>query len=89
MFHIRGAVLEQIGLPHPYARSRPIRVVDLDLEGPGRGEDPRPHRGGRRVPSDLSAVDGNRVRPAPTLLGHEDHLANGTAVRQLIRFDTP
>lgn len=71
MFHIRGAVLERIGAPRPYARSRPISVADLDLQGPG------PHEVLVRIEaagvchSDLSVVDGNRVRPVPMLLGHE------------------
>ena len=32
---IRGAVLEQIGLPRPYAESRPLSVGELDLAPPG------------------------------------------------------
>jgi Zn-dependent alcohol dehydrogenase len=71
MFHIRGAVLERIGLPRPYAQSRPISVVDLDLEGPGRGEILVRIEAAGVCHSDLSVVDGNRVRPVPMLLGHE------------------
>ena len=70
MFHIRGAVLDRIGSPRPYAESRPISVVDLDLEGPGTDEVLVRIEAGV-CHSDLSVVDGNRVRPVPMLLGHE------------------
>ncbi len=35
---IRAAVLEEIGREGPYAVSRPLRVQEIDLEGPGPGE---------------------------------------------------
>ena len=35
---IRSAVLEGMGLPRPYAQSRPLTIAELDLEGPGAGE---------------------------------------------------
>jgi alcohol dehydrogenase len=68
---IRGAVLERIGDPRPFATSRPLSVAELDLDEPG------PHEVLVRVEaaglchSDLSVVDGNRRRPVPMLLGHE------------------
>jgi alcohol dehydrogenase len=71
MFHIRGAVLDRIGSPRPYAESRPISVVDLDLEGPGTDEVLVRIEAAGVCHSDLSVVDGNRVRPVPMLLGHE------------------
>jgi alcohol dehydrogenase len=71
MFHIRGAVLERIGCPRPYAESRPIRVGDLELDGPHRGEVLVRIEAAGVCHSDLSVVDGNRVRPVPMLLGHE------------------
>lgn len=71
MFHIRGAVLNQIGLPRPYSRSKPISVDELDLDGPGRGEILVRIEAAGVCHSDLSVVDGNRVRPVPMLLGHE------------------
>jgi alcohol dehydrogenase len=71
MIHIRGAVLERIGSPRPYAESRPISVVDLELEGPGADEVLVRIEAAGVCHSDLSVVDGNRVRPAPMLLGHE------------------
>src|SRR6476469_781234 len=68
---IRGAVLEQIGLPRPYAESRPLAVHDLDLAPPGAGELLVRIEAAGVCHSDLSVVDGSRVRPVPMLLGHE------------------
>lgn len=71
MSGIRGAVLEHIGAPRPYAQSRPIAVTDLDLASPGRDEVLVRVEAAGICHSDLSVVDGNRVRPVPMLLGHE------------------
>jgi alcohol dehydrogenase len=68
---IRGAVLEQIGLPRPYAESRPLSVGELDLAPPGDTELLVRIETAGLCHSDLSVVDGNRVRPVPMLLGHE------------------
>src|ERR1700761_230006 len=68
---IRGAVLEQIGSPRPYAQSRPLTVCELDLDEPGDGERLVRIEAAGLCHSDLSVVDGNRVRPVPMLLGHE------------------
>jgi alcohol dehydrogenase len=71
MIHIRGAVLERIGAPRPYTQSRPISIAELDLQGPGPGEVLVRVEAAGVCHSDLSVVDGNRVRPVPMLLGHE------------------
>jgi alcohol dehydrogenase len=71
MTEIRGAVLEHIGSPRPYAESRPISVTDLELSPPGPGELQVRIEAAGVCHSDLSVVDGNRVRPTPMLLGHE------------------
>lgn len=71
MIAIRGAVLERIGAPRPYARSRPITVSELELAPPGPGELLVRVEAAGVCHSDLSVVDGNRVRPVPMLLGHE------------------
>ncbi|RMI27924.1 alcohol dehydrogenase catalytic domain-containing protein [Nocardia stercoris] len=68
---IRGAVLDRIGAPAPYAESRPISVTDLELAEPGPGELLVRIEAAGLCHSDLSVVDGNRVRPVPMLLGHE------------------
>jgi alcohol dehydrogenase len=68
---IRGAVLEQIGRPRPYAESQPIAVGDLELAQPGDSELLVRIESAGLCHSDLSVVDGSRVRPVPMLLGHE------------------
>lgn len=68
---IRGAVLETIGASRPYSASRPLAVTDLELDDPGDGELLVRIEAAGLCHSDLSVVDGNRVRPVPMLLGHE------------------
>ncbi|MDH6679943.1 alcohol dehydrogenase [Rhodococcus sp. LBL1] len=68
---IRGAVLEAIGRPRPYAESMPLVVTDLELDPPGPGEILVRIEAAGLCHSDLSVVDGSRVRPVPMLLGHE------------------
>lgn len=68
---IRGAVLERIAAPVPFAESAPITVCDLELGAPGPGELLIRIEAAGLCHSDLSVVDGNRVRPVPMLLGHE------------------
>ncbi|WP_214317628.1 alcohol dehydrogenase catalytic domain-containing protein [Nonomuraea sediminis] len=68
---IRGAVLEEIGRARPYAESRPLSICELDLDPPGPGELLIRIEAAGVCHSDLSVVDGNRVRPVPMLLGHE------------------
>lgn len=68
---ITGAVLEEIGRARPYAGSRPIAVQELELDAPGAGEILVRIEAAGLCHSDLSVVDGNRVRPVPMLLGHE------------------
>ncbi|MCK1803523.1 alcohol dehydrogenase catalytic domain-containing protein [Brevibacterium sp. R8603A2] len=68
---ITGAVLEEIGAPRPYAESAPLRVQELELDPPGPEEVRIRIRAAGLCHSDLSVVDGNRVRPVPMLLGHE------------------
>ncbi|CAA9239518.1 MAG: Alcohol dehydrogenase [uncultured Blastococcus sp.] len=73
-----GAVLEESGLPRPYARSRPITIVELDIGEPGPGEVLVRIEAAGLCHSDLSVVNGTRPRPMPMLLGHE---AAGRVVR--------
>ena len=68
---IKAAVLDKIGLPPPYARSRPLEVAELDLAPPGRGEVLVRVSAAGLCHSDLSVIDGSRPRPTPMALGHE------------------
>ncbi|MDM7488442.1 alcohol dehydrogenase catalytic domain-containing protein [Rhodococcus sp. CSLK01-03] len=68
---ITGAVLEEIGRPRPFAESKPISLSELELDPPGPTELLVRIEAAGVCHSDLSVVDGNRVRPVPMLLGHE------------------
>ncbi|WP_350280010.1 zinc-dependent alcohol dehydrogenase family protein [Kribbella sp. HUAS MG21] len=68
---VRGAVLREMGLPAPYAESRPLRVEELELAPPGPGELLIRIRAAGLCHSDLSVIDGSRPRVMPMLLGHE------------------
>jgi Zn-dependent alcohol dehydrogenase len=67
----RGAVLTEMGLPAPYAQSRPLEVADLELAPPGPGEMLVKVRAAGLCHSDLSVIDGSRPRVMPMVLGHE------------------
>ena len=68
---VRGALLREMGRPGPYADSRPLEVVELELDGPGHGEVlVRIHAAGL-CHSDLSVINGSRPRVMPMVLGHE------------------
>ncbi len=68
---IRAALLKQMGLPQPYAQSRPLQISELELDAPGRGEVLVKIRAAGLCHSDLSVIDGNRPRPMPMVIGHE------------------
>jgi alcohol dehydrogenase len=66
-----AAVLYEVGLDAPYAQSQPLRVEELTLEGPGPGEVLVEMAAAGLCHSDLSVINGARVRPMPMVLGHE------------------
>jgi len=68
---IVGAVLERSGAEPPFAVSTPLSISRLELDAPGPGELLVRIEVAGVCHSDLSVVDGNRVRPTPMLLGHE------------------
>jgi alcohol dehydrogenase len=68
---VRGAVLREMGLPAPYAQSRPLEIADLELEAPGAGELLVRVGAAGLCHSDLSVIDGSRPRVMPMVLGHE------------------
>lgn len=68
---IRAAVLEQEGLPRPYRQSRPLQILEVDLDPPGPGEILVRIRAAGLCHSDLSVISGDRPRPLPMVLGHE------------------
>ncbi len=68
---MRAAVLREIGLPAPYAHSRPLSIEQVALQSPGRGEITVKIRAAGLCHSDLSAINGDRPWPMPIVVGHE------------------
>jgi len=67
----RSAVLRTAPHQKPYARTRPLEIVDVDLDDPGPGEVLIRIAAAGLCHSDLSAINGDRPRPVPVALGHE------------------
>ncbi len=67
----RAAILETIGLPAPYAESRPLKICEVELDEPGAGEVLIRIRAAGLCHSDLSVISGDRPRPVPMAIGHE------------------
>ncbi|MBP6899156.1 MAG: zinc-dependent alcohol dehydrogenase family protein [Burkholderiaceae bacterium] len=68
---VRAAVLDTIGLPAPYAHSRPLKIRQVELAPPGPGEVRVAVRAAGLCHSDLSVISGDRPRPVPMVIGHE------------------
>jgi alcohol dehydrogenase len=68
---IKAAVLREMGLPAPYSQSRPVQVVDVELDPPGFGEVLVKIKVAGLCHSDLSVINGDRPRGVPMVLGHE------------------
>ncbi len=68
---IRAAVLEAMGLPAPYAQSRPLKILEVGLDPPGPGEVRVRVLAAGLCHSDLSVINGDRPRPLPMVIGHE------------------
>lgn len=66
-----AAVLYEMGIPAPYAESKPLQIAELELSGPGPGEVLLEIAAAGLCHSDLSVVDGVRPRVMPMVLGHE------------------
>ena len=67
----RAAILFDMGLPRPFATSKPVRVEKIELDPPGFGEVLVKVSAAGLCHSDLSVVNGNRPRAMPMVLGHE------------------
>jgi len=68
---IKAAVIREMGLPQPYANSKPLAIEEVDLAGPGERELLVQVKAASLCHSDLSTVNGDRPRPLPMVLGHE------------------
>ncbi|WP_284338123.1 zinc-dependent alcohol dehydrogenase family protein [Comamonas sp. NoAH] len=67
----RAAVLRQAGASMPFAQSRPLDVVEVDLQAPQRDEVLIKVMAAGICHSDLSIINGDRPRATPIVLGHE------------------
>lgn len=68
---VRAAVLRQPGAARPYTDSQPLRWEPLEQDDPGPGEVRVRVRAAGLCHSDLSTVNGSRLRPTPMAIGHE------------------
>ncbi|WP_024476597.1 zinc-binding dehydrogenase [Arthrobacter sp. CAL618] len=68
---MRSAVLHKTGAARPYADSAPLRLEKLAVPSPRPGELRVRIERASLCHSDLSVIDGSRVRPLPMALGHE------------------
>jgi alcohol dehydrogenase len=60
-----------MGLPAPYAQSKPLHIETVELDGPDRDELLVRVLAAGLCHSDLSVIDGSRPRVMPMVLGHE------------------
>ena len=60
---IRAAVLLEMERPKPYATSKPVEIIEVDLDPPGAGEVLVEMKAAGVCHSDLSIVNGSRPRP--------------------------
>ncbi|MER7408894.1 alcohol dehydrogenase [Streptomyces sp. NHF165] len=67
----RAAVLREVCTARPYGTSAPVEVEELELGAPREGEVLVRIAAAGLCHSDLSVVNGDRVRPLPMALGHE------------------
>jgi alcohol dehydrogenase len=66
-----AAVLRAVTEKRPYTESRPMSVEEVELAAPRSGELLIRMEAAGVCHSDLSVVDGSRIRPLPMALGHE------------------
>ncbi len=66
-----AALLFEQGLPHPFTVSKPLRIEQVELQGPGPGEVLIEVAAAGLCHSDLSTIEGVRPRKLPTVVGHE------------------
>jgi len=68
---IRAAVLRDSGKTYPFAKSRPLQIEDVELDPPGPNEALIQIKAVGLCHSDLVAINGERSKPMPIVIGHE------------------
>ncbi|MDQ8728240.1 zinc-binding dehydrogenase [Bradyrhizobium sp. LHD-71] len=66
-----AAVMYEQGLPKPYSETKPFRIEEVELDGPGEDEVLVEVQAAGLCHSDLSQVAGLRRRKLPVVGGHE------------------
>lgn len=87
---INAALLREVGLPAPYADSKPLHITQVELDPPGFGEVLIKIKASGLCHSDLSVINGDRPRGVPIVLGHESSaevVEVGAGVSDLKRGD--
>ncbi|MBC7145385.1 MAG: alcohol dehydrogenase catalytic domain-containing protein [Thioclava marina] len=65
------SLLRKMGAERPYTESKPLEIVEADLDDPGPGELLIKMAAAGLCHSDLSVINGDRPRDTPVALGHE------------------
>ena len=68
---IKAAVLRRSDLPRPYATSQPLSIEEVELDPPQAGEALVQIKAVGLCHSDLVAINGERGKPMPIVIGHE------------------
>lgn len=68
---IKAAVLRRSDLPRPYAESKPLSIEEIELDPPQTGEVLVQIKAVGLCHSDLVAINGERGKPMPIVIGHE------------------
>lgn len=68
---MKAAVIREMGMAPPYAKSKPMQIEEVDLAPPGEREVLVQIKAASLCHSDLSTVNGDRPRQTPMVLGHE------------------
>ena len=68
---IKAAVLRRSDLPRPYAQSKPLSIEEVELDPPQQGEVLVQIKAVGLCHSDLVAINGERGKPMPIVIGHE------------------
>lgn len=68
---IRAAVLRKISAGGPFRDSKPLQIETVDLDPPQAEEVLIQIKAAGLCHSDLAAIDGERPKPMPIVLGHE------------------
>ncbi|MEM7256126.1 MAG: zinc-binding dehydrogenase [Pseudomonadota bacterium] len=68
---IKAAVLRRSDLPRPFATSKPLGIEEVNLDPPQQGEVLLQIKAVGLCHSDLVAINGERGKPMPIVIGHE------------------